>query len=165
MQREYESLTFSFGLQTMSTWEHLHLEAVGLGSVCTWKQLDLKVLVSLRVFESICQAESTLKARHQSTASKSNEFIALIPCGNRLPKCEVHLVALLHQSTQSFLISITSIHKCVPVSKYPNTPCYQKTRRYRNAKHQTLKRTPVCLISCSDEINILFLPPIPRGLL
>ena len=71
MQREYESLTFSFGLQNISAWEHLHLEAVGLGSTCTWKQLVLKVLVSLRVFESICQAESALKARHQSTASKA----------------------------------------------------------------------------------------------
>ena len=128
MQREYESLTFSFGLQNMSTWEHLHLEAVGHGSVCTWKQLDLIVLVSLRVFESICQAESTLKARHQSTASKSNEFIALIPCGNRLPKCEVHLVALLHQSTQSFLISITSIQSTnvYPCPSIPTPPAIRK---------------------------------------
>lgn len=128
MQREYESLTFSFGLQNISAWEHLHLEAVGLGSTCTWKQLVLKVLVSLRVFESICQAESALKARHQSTASKSNEFIALIPCGNRLPKCEVHLVALLHQSTQSFLISITSIQSTnvYPCPSIPTPPAIRK---------------------------------------
>lgn len=128
MQREYESLTFSFGLQNISAWEHLHLEAVGLGSTCTWKQLVLKVLVSLRVFESICQAESALKARHQSTASKSNGFIALIPCGNRLLKFEVHLVALLHQYTQSFLISITPIQStnAYPCPSIPTPPAIRK---------------------------------------
>ena len=128
MQRGYESLTFSFGLQNISAWEHLHLEAVGLGSTCTWKQLVLKVLVSLRVFESICQAESALKARHQSTASKSNGFIALIPCGNRLLKFEVHLVALLHQYTQSFLISITPIQStnAYPCPSIPTPPAIRK---------------------------------------